>query len=231
VTDSTRPPTTLAAVLWDMDGTIVDTEGYWMRAETDLVASFGGSWSAEQGLQLVGSGLLESAGVLQEAGVALPRDEIVQRLTDHVLAQIDDDVPWRPGARELLADLRSHGIPVALVTMSLRRMALRIAAAIGDGTFAVVVAGDDVAHAKPHPEPYLMAAEQLGVSIHDCIAIEDSPFGLASAVASGAMTIGVPCHVSLSETDTHELWPTLEGRGVGDLAAALQRHDVRGALA
>lgn len=210
-----------------MDGTIVDTEPYWMRAETDLVGEHGGSWSAEQGMQLVGSGLVQSARVLQQAGVALEVDEIINTLTDRVMVQIDEALPWRPGARELIADVREAGIPIALVTMSIRRMALRVAAAVGDDAFDLVVAGDDVEHPKPHPEPYLRAAELLGVPIGDCVAIEDSEFGLVSAVSSGAAAIGVPLHLTLHEGPTHELWPTLANRTVADLAAALERHHSR----
>ncbi|WP_348981078.1 HAD family hydrolase [Microcella alkalica] len=216
-----------AAVLWDMDGTIVDTEPYWMRAETELIESFGGSWSADDGLQLVGSGLLDAAAIIREAGVDLPLPEIVDRLTDRVMALIAQEVPWRPGARELLGELRAAGVRTALVTMSLRRMALTVADALGSDAFDLVVAGDDVTRPKPHPEPYLTAAERLGVSIRDCIAIEDSEFGLVSAVASGAATIGVPCHVTLHAAPTHELWPSLAGRTLDDLAAALERHHHR----
>lgn len=216
-----------AAVLWDMDGTIVDTEPYWMRAETELIESFGGSWSADDGLQLVGSGLLDAAAIIREAGVDLPLPEIVDRLTDRVMALIAQEVPWRPGARELLGELRAAGVRTALVTMSLRRMALTVADALGSDAFDLVVAGDDVTRPKPHPEPYLTAAERLGVSIRDCIAIEDSEFGLVSAVSSGAATIGVPCHVTLHEAPTHELWPSLAGRTLDDLAAALERHHHR----
>ncbi len=218
---------TPAAVLWDMDGTIVDTEPYWMRAEHELVAEHGGTWSEAQGMQLVGSGLVQSARILQQAGVALEVDEIINTLTDRVMVQIEQGVPWRPGARELIAELRAAGIPIALVTMSIRRMALQVAAAIGDDVFGAVIAGDDVENPKPHPEPYLRAAERLGVPIHDCVAIEDSEFGLVSAVASGAATIGVPLHLTLHEAPTHELWPTLEGVGVADLSAALERHHHR----
>lgn len=216
-----------AAVLWDMDGTIVDTEPYWMRAETELIESFGGSWSADDGLQLVGSGLLDAAAIIREAGVDLPLPEIVDRLTDRVMALIAQEVPWRPGARELLGELRAAGVRTALVTMSLRRMALTVADALGSDAFDLVVAGDDVTRPKPHPEPYLTAAERLGVSIRDCVAIEDSEFGLVSAVSSGAATIGVPCHVTLHEAPTHELWPSLAGRTLDDLAAALERHHHR----
>jgi len=210
-----------------MDGTIVDTEPYWMRAETALVAEHGGTWSEAQGMQLVGSGLVQSARILQEAGVALEVDEIIDTLTDRVMVQIEQGVPWRPGARELIAELRAAGIPIALVTMSIRRMALQVAAAIGDDVFGVVIAGDDVEHPKPHPQPYLLAAERLGVDIGHCVAIEDSEFGLVSAVASGAATIGVPLHLTLHEAPTHELWPTLAGRTVADLSGALGRHHHR----
>lgn len=210
-----------------MDGTIVDTEPYWMRAETELVAEHGGTWSEAQGMQLVGSGLVQSARILQQAGVALEVDEIIGTLTDRVMLQVDDEVPWRPGARELIAELRAAGIPIALVTMSIRRMALQIARAIGDDVFDVVIAGDDVEHPKPHPQPYLLAAERLGVAIHDCVAIEDSEFGLVSAVSSGAATIVVPLHLALHEGPTHELWPTLDGVTVADLSAALERHHHR----
>lgn len=216
-----------AAVLWDMDGTIVDTEPYWMRAEIALVTSYGGTWSETDGMQLVGSGLAQSARILQEAGVDLPVDGIINALTDRVMGQIETAVPWRPGARELIEQLRSAGIPIALVTMSIRRMALQVAAAIGEDVFDAVVAGDDVTNPKPHPEPYLRAAELLGVRVGDCVALEDSEFGLVSAVSSGAATIGVPLHLTLHEGPTHELWPTLEGRTVEDLASALERHHHR----
>jgi HAD superfamily hydrolase (TIGR01509 family) len=208
-----------AAILWDMDGTLVDTEPYWLAAEAELVASYGGTWTHEDGLQLVGAGLGHSASVLQGRGVELTADEIIQLLTDRVLDQIRVSVPWRPGARELLAEVRAAGIPTALVTMSIRRMATHIASLMPEVGFDVVVAGDDVTHSKPHPEPYLHAAGLLGVDILECVAIEDSTTGLASAVASGAVPIGVPLHSPLSEGLGYTIWPTLAGRGLADVAA------------
>src|SRR3954466_11688692 len=113
-----------------MDGTIVDTEPFWIRAETALVQRFGGSWSHEQALSLVGRGLEDSAAILQRHGVRMPVPEIIDTLTDDVVRDLAGTVPWRPGALELLRAIRDAGVPTALVTMSVRRMAEAIAAAI-----------------------------------------------------------------------------------------------------
>jgi HAD superfamily hydrolase (TIGR01509 family) len=207
----------LAGVLWDMDGTIVDTEPYWMRAEEELVASFNGVWTKEAALAVVGADLWVAARIFQNHGVTLTEDEIVTHLTDRVMEQVSVEVPWRPGARELLQELNAAGIPCALVTMSLNRMAQQVVAAMGFDAFAVVVGGDNVTKGKPDAEPYRHAAELLGLDATDCIAIEDSTTGLASAVASGAVTIGVPAHIHLPPSADYTLWPTLAGRGVADL--------------
>lgn len=207
-----------SAVLWDMDGTLVDTEPYWMAAETELVESFGGTWSHEDALQLVGSGLLDSAVILQRAGVAMEAQAIVDHLTDAVQDSLrTEGVPFRPGARELLRDLRSAGVPTGLVTMSLRRMALSVVDLIDFEAFDIVVAGDDVDNPKPHPEPYLQAAALLDVDIAEVIVIEDSPTGVRAGLASGALTLAVPHIVPLDHLGAHELWPTLAGRDTGDL--------------
>lgn len=209
-----------AAVLWDMDGTLVDTEPYWMSAQSDLVRSYGSDWTHDDGLLLVGAGLWHSARVLQGRGVTMGQDEIIDHLTDRVIEQLVElGIPWRPGARELLTELREAGIRTALVTMSISRMAHHVADRLGFEGFDVVVSGDDVEHAKPHPQPYLQAAELLGVDISDCVAIEDSEPGVASASASGATTVGVPFMIPLAESAEYTLWPTLAGRGLVDLVS------------
>ncbi|MFF1573576.1 HAD family hydrolase [Leifsonia sp. NPDC058292] len=215
---SLNPPSLPAAVFWDMDGTLVDTEPYWMASEVELVGSFGGEWTHDDGLTLVGLGLWNSAEVLRSRGVDLTPDEIVQWLTTRVQQKLDEQgVPWRPGARELLAELKERGIPTALVTMSVRRMAEQIVSNIPFDAFDVIVSGDEVGEPKPHPEPYLRAAELLGVEPADSVAIEDSLVGLASAVASGATSIGVPHIVPLPESDEHTLWTTLDGKTADDI--------------
>lgn len=208
-----------------MDGTLVDTEPYWMAAETPLVESFGGTWSHEQGLAMVGLGLEDSARILQEAGVRMGTHEIVDHLTDEVMRRLRaDGVPFRPGARELLAALREAGVKTALVTMSMRRMAQSVVDLIDFDAFDVVVAGDDVTRPKPYPDPYLKACEMLGVTPDQVVAIEDSPNGLRSAVASGATAVGVPLMVSLEGAGAHVLWPSLAGRTPADLAAVHAAH-------
>jgi len=207
-----------------MDGTLVDTEPYWMDAETDLIESFGGTWTHEQALQLVGSGLIDSAIILQGAGVEMGAQEIVDELTERVRVRLQQDgVPFRPGARELLRELRAAGIPTALVTMSLRRMAEDIVSLIGFDAFDVIVGGDDVERPKPFPDPYLQAADALGVDIADAVALEDSPTGLQAAVSARAVAIGVPHIVALDGLDADAIWASLDGRGVDDVAAEFTR--------
>ena len=106
-----------------MDGTLVDTEPYWIAAEFLLAEKYGGTWSQEHALNLVGNDLLDSGRYIREhMGIALEPAEIVEHLLDSVIAQVEQEVPWRPGARELLADLVAEGVPCALVTMSYRRL-------------------------------------------------------------------------------------------------------------
>lgn len=202
-----------------MDGTLVDTEPYWMQAQVELVHSYGAEWSHEDGLTLVGSGLWHSARVFQARGVTMTEDAIIDHLTDRVIEQlVENGIPWRPGAHELLSELRDRGVKTGLVTMSVSRMAHHVADRLGFAGFDVVVSGDDVTHAKPHPEPYLRAAELLGVDPADCLALEDSEPGIASASASGAVTVGIPFMVPIAESSRYTLWPTLGGRTVDDLA-------------
>lgn len=185
-----------AAVLWDMDGTLVDTEPYWIAAEYALVEEHGGTWTDEDALALVGNALLTAAAYIRErGGVDLEPAEIVENLLARVIAGVHDHTPWQPGARELLGALREAGVPCALVTMSYASLAGAVVAQLPEGTFAAVVTGDEVTHGKPHPEPYLLAAQQLGVDARACVAIEDSPTGVASAEAAGCITLAVP-HVA-----------------------------------
>ena len=215
----------LAAVLWDMDGTLVDTEPHWMAAEGPLVERFGGTWSHEQALSLVGRGLEDSARIFQQAGVRMSISEIIDHLTDEVMDGLaTTGVPFRPGARSLLRDLRDAGVRTGLVTMSMRRMATTVVDLIDFEAFDVIVAGDDSSRPKPFPDPYLQACAALGVAPHETVAIEDSPTGVRSAVASGAAVIGVPLMVSIAGAGAHAVWPTLEDRTTADLRVFHAEH-------
>lgn len=199
-----------AAVLWDMDGTLVDTEPYWIEAEQILVAEHGGTWSQEDAHALIGNPLMVSAEYLRRhGGVDLEPVVIIERLLAHVVDQVRRSIPWRPGARELLDELADRGVPCALVTMSWTSLAHAVLSRLPEGTFAVVVTGDAVQHGKPHPEPYLRAAERLGVDPRACVAIEDSITGLTSAEAAGATTIGVPHLLSIPPAPRRVVVPSL----------------------
>ena len=191
------------AVLWDMDGTIVDTEPYWMASETAVVSRHGGTWTTQQALQLVGNDLLTAAGIIRaQTGIPGTDEEIVEEILAGVVARVRaEGAPWRPGALELLARTRAAGVPCALVTMSYQSLADAVVAAAPAGTFGEIVTGDQVTRGKPHPEAYLTAARRLGVDITRCVAIEDSPVGVAAAVTAGARTIAVPLLVAVPAQD------------------------------
>ncbi|MEY4899384.1 MAG: hypothetical protein RL294_1195 [Actinomycetota bacterium] len=203
------------AVLWDLDGTIIDSEPYWLLSEQRLVDEFGGTWSEADGFALIGAGLSNAAEHLQGFGVDLPVDEIVQRMVDEVDEMNAKQIPWRPGALELLRSIHDAGIPQVIVTMSYRTTANFVADEVG--LFAGVICGEDVTHSKPHPEPYVMGAALVGVDASECVALEDSVPGSASAVAAGAVTIALPLHVPLPESENYTIWHTMVGRDVSHI--------------
>ena len=205
-----------AAVLWDMDGTLLDTERYWIEAEYNLVAEHGGSWNDQHCHAVVGMDLRDSARYIQtHGGVDLPVDVLVNQLLDQVLASLhsNSDVAalWMVGARELLTGLRVAGVPCALVTMSWRRLVDEVVALLPPGTFSAVIVGDEVRMGKPHPEPYLSAASALGVVPTHCVAIEDSPTGLRSAEEAGCAVVAVPNLVPIADAPGRTVLNSLVG--------------------
>jgi HAD superfamily hydrolase (TIGR01509 family) len=201
----------LAAVLFDLDGTLVDTEPYWIAAEYRLVESFGGTWNDAHAHALVGNPLLASAAYIRDHGpVPLEPAEIVERLLHDVVQQTAARIPWRPGALNLLAGLRDAGVRCALVTMSYQQLAAIVVAALPENSFAAVVTGEQVRTGKPHPEAYLLAAARLGVDPRSCVAIEDSPPGIASAEAAGCVVIAVPHTVPIEPAATRTIAGSLE---------------------
>jgi HAD superfamily hydrolase (TIGR01509 family) len=228
VTTSESGDSRPAAVLWDMDGTLVDTEPYWIAAEHELVAEHGGVWTDEHAHALVGNPLLVSADYIRlHGGVDLPPAQIVQRLLDRVIAAVDTHVPWLPGVPELLAELADAGVPCALVTMSYARLAAAVTRHLPPGTFGAVVAGDEVRRGKPDPEAYLTAAARLGVPPADCLALEDSPAGVASAEAAGVPVVAVPHVVPIPPGPGRVVVPTLAGATLAELYALARGHAAR----
>lgn len=214
------------AVLWDMDGTLVDTEPYWIATEMAMAEKYDATWTQEQALQLVGNDLLESGRAIKEAmGLAQSPAEVVEELLDGVVSRVEESVPWRPGAVELLAALGEAGVPCALVTMSYERFVAPILRQLPAGTFPVVVTGEKVSRGKPHPEPYLTAAAALGLDPADCVAIEDSGTGATSAEAAGCAVLVVQNHVPVPAGPRRVFRDSLADLGPADLGTVLA--DVR----
>lgn len=211
------------AVLWDLDGTLMDTEPLWYVQERELVAEYGGSWTHEDAISLTGLALLVSADEMRaRTPVTLDRELVVERMQAGVVAALRHDVPWRPGALDLVHELHAAGVPQALVTMSWRPVLEIVLGALPAGTFAAVVTGDVVTHGKPHPEPYLTGLAQLAVDaaeVQRCVAIEDSPTGSASAVAAGIPTLVTPSVKAVDPAPGLVLLDSLAGVCAADLLA------------
>jgi HAD superfamily hydrolase (TIGR01509 family) len=193
---------TLAAALWDFDGTLADTEPLWIEAEYELITRLGGTWSEEQANELVGNSLIDSGSyILNAIGRRdLEPAWVVEQLLGRVVEILGErPMPWRPGALELLTSLREAGVPCALVSASYRVLLDAALAQLPAGTFAVSVAGDEVSQGKPHPEPYEKACAALGVDARQCVVFEDSVTGATSGNAAGALVLAVPNRVHIPD--------------------------------
>lgn len=183
----------LGAVLFDMDGLLVDTEPLWLETETEVMARLGAPWTPRDQQALLGGSMARTVGYLLAKATRPVPPETVERwmhtgMQERVRA---GRVVVRPGARELLAEVTGAGVPCALVTSSQREFA-EIVLAATRLTFPVTVCGEDVTATKPDPEPYLLAAKLLGVSPEHCVVLEDSPNGVDSATAAGCHVVAVP---------------------------------------
>ncbi|KAA8829438.1 HAD family hydrolase [Bifidobacterium tissieri] len=182
------------AVLWDLDGTLVNSDPLWTAAERECVTRHGGTWTDAIADSLAGASLTTCAQVLRNAGVPLSDDEIIPELVHSVVRKYGDSVPWVPGAVKLLTAFRDAGVPSVLVTGSPRVLAERVLAAAPEGAFVGCVTGDDDVRDKPDPEPYVRGASLANAEPGECVAFEDSAAGLASAIASGAYAVAVRAH-------------------------------------
>lgn len=210
-----------AAVLFDMDGTLFDSEKLWDIAIFELAGSYGASVPDSTRAAMVGTSMADSMVLLHD-GIGQPwRDPVFSAawINDRVAELFVTSIVWRPGARELLNLVREASIPTALVTATERRLVEIAIDTAGRHNFDVLVCGDEVTRSKPDPEPYLLAAALLGVNISECVAIEDSPTGVASAAAAGARVLAIPHHVPLTAAERVTLRESLDGLTLRDLAA------------
>nr|WP_272945123.1 HAD family phosphatase [Salinispora pacifica] len=197
-----------AAVLFDMDGTLVDSEKLWDIALRELAVTYGGVLSETTRRAMIGTSMAASMQLLHEDLGQPERDLQASAawINARILELFGDGLQWRPGALTLLRAVRAARIPTALVTSSARTLVEVALDTLGRDSFDAVVCGDEVDAAKPHPMPYLTAARLLGVPIGRCVAIEDSPAGVASALAAGAAVLAVPAEVPVEPcADVHQL--------------------------
>ncbi|MER5276402.1 HAD family phosphatase [Streptomyces sp. NPDC002809] len=201
----------LQAVFLDMDGTLVDTEGFWWDAEVSVFADLGHRLDEAWKDVVVGGPMTRSAGYLMDVtGADVTLDELTVLLNDRFEKRIADGVPLMPGAARLLAELARHEIPTALVSASHRRIIDRVLESVGRHHFALTVAGDEVTRTKPHPEPYLTAASGFGADPRLCAVIEDTATGVAAAEAAGCRVVAVPSVSPIAPADGRVVVGSLE---------------------
>ncbi|MFE0191287.1 HAD family hydrolase [Streptomyces sp. NPDC058989] len=189
----TAEAATLQAVFLDLDGTLVDTEGFWWEAEAQVFAELGHILDDTHREVVVGGPMTRSANYLiQVTGVDISLPELSVLLNAAFLARIQRGVPLMPGARRLLAELVAHGVPTALVTASHRAIVDQMLHSLGAENFRLTLAGDDLARTKPHPDPYLTAAARLGADPARCAVVEDTLTGVTAGEAAGCPVVAVP---------------------------------------
>ncbi|MGW6138637.1 HAD family hydrolase [Streptomyces sp. NPDC055140] len=201
----------LQAVLLDMDGTLVDTEGFWWDAEVAVFGSLGHALDEAWRHVVVGGPMTRSAGFLIEAtGADITLPELTVLLNDGFEERISSALPLMPGAARLLAELAAHEVPTALVSASHRRIIDRVLTSLGPEHFALTVAGDEVERTKPYPDPYLLAAAGLGADPARCAVIEDTATGVAAAEAAGCHVVAVPSVAPIAPAYRRTVVPSLE---------------------
>jgi HAD superfamily hydrolase (TIGR01509 family) len=182
---------TYKALLWDMDGLLVDSEPLWSIAEVELAQRHDRVWTDEIKSLCMGHRIDTAVPIILTA-LSLPLElqlEAETFLLRRMVELFATGTPWMPGALELLAD---PGVPCALVSSSYRVLVDAVLGAVPPGTFATTLAGDEVVHAKPHGEPYETAARALGLPTAECLVLEDSLTGALSGLAAGCQVVVVP---------------------------------------
>ncbi len=205
---------TLAAVLFDMDGTLVDTEDVWWQAVADTASDLGYRLSERDLPDVLGRPVEHTADhLLHVTGTGRERAALVAELDGRFAELVERDIRPRPGALALLDALRAQRLTTALVSASPRRVVDMVLRALGRDRFTVTVSADDTTRTKPAPDPYLAAARQLGVDPARCVAVEDTPTGVASAEAAGCQVLAVPSAVPIEAAPGRTVLPSLEEAG------------------
>ena len=205
------------AVLFDMDGTLIDSEPVWFETDVRVLAEYGFELGPEHWHRVLGQpSEVSSKYLLGVSGIPLAWQELVERIETGVVEAMSEGLELLPGAKELLVELQAAGVPTALVSASSRRIVDACIGAIGADFFRHTVSGDDVTRPKPDPQPYLRAAELLGVDPAGCVVIEDSPIGTASGAAAGCRVLAVP-HETVQVPDLPRVTKATSLEGV-DLA-------------
>lgn len=188
-----------AAILFDHDGTLVDTEPLWEAAKQKIAGEFNATWSDEDTRAVLGYSIHETLLRLQKVGVDLPVEEIEVKLIGYMQeAFAETEYDFLPGIRPLLEELKDAGIPLGIVTNATTSVAENTAN-MAPGTFSAIIGDQQTQHPKPDPEPYLLGAQALGVDPKQCIAVEDSPSGTQSALSAGMKVIVVPGEVQVPQ--------------------------------
>jgi HAD superfamily hydrolase (TIGR01509 family) len=208
----------MQAAFFDMDGLLVDSERVWLQIETEVMARLGAEWTLEHQAHLVGGSMERTVEyMLAVSGASVPPESVREWMVTGMVSRLSAGVRVMPGASELLDALRAEGVPVGLVTSSLKDIADAVLKSVGRERFDVVVTADDVTRTKPDPEPYLTAARLLGVQPVRCVVLEDSPNGVAAATAAGCAVVAVPSLLPVEPAPGRLVVPSLTEIGVADL--------------
>lgn len=208
------------ALLLDLDGTLLESEKLWLIAEQQVMERYGYAWTPADQHHCLGGPLERVAQYMEVKANGSERSEVIGSQLLNTVANLFTTEPleWRPGAEALVAQAHQLQIPTVIVTASWRSVLDTVMARMSEsvGTFSHSIAGDEVQNSKPHPEPYLSAAISVGISIGDCLAIEDSPTGTQSAVSAGARVIAVE-HMATIDVAGAVIVRTLAGQDVESL--------------
>ncbi|MFD9516640.1 HAD family hydrolase [Streptomyces sp. NPDC059979] len=214
---------TLAAVLFDMDGTLVDTEVLWWRATEEVADGLGHRLAYADAPEVVGRAVQDTAAHLVRVSGGGDPYEVAAALTDRFHRRVEAGAPMRPGAQRLLTALAAEGVPFALVSASPRVVVDSVVGgSLAHVPFVFTLSADDTTRTKPHPDPYRAAAGRLGLVPQECVAVEDSPDGAASAEAAGCGVLVVPSLLPVPRSPLRTFADSLEHVTVTGLRACLE---------